>query len=97
MKGYGDPRPRPRHIIVKLLRYKDKVDIMKNRRESLQKESYNIVEDLTSADLEEKQRYSEKVSALYKEGVKLRFIAGIWKDRYGKPATFYEKPNHTTY
>ena len=86
----GNETPRPRHILVKLLRYKDKVEIMKMSRQTLRNELYHIVEDLTAADLEEKKRHSDTVSALYKQGVKLRFIAGVWRDRNGKPADFYK-------
>ena len=91
----GEDAARPRHIIVKLLRYKDKVDIMKKRREALKDESYHVVEDLRKVDLEMKQSWSEKVRALYQKGIKLRFIAGLWRDRNGKRAPFYNKPNET--
>ena len=91
----GKGATRPRHIIVKLFRYKDKVDIMKKRREALEEESYHVVKDLKKIDLEMKQSWSEKVSALYKAGIKLRFIAGMWRDRNGKRAPFYDKPNET--
>ena len=45
---------RPRHILIKLLRYQDKVEIMKNRKECLKDDSYYIADDLTRKDLEEK-------------------------------------------
>ena len=38
---------RTRHILIKLLRYQDKVDIMKNRKECLKDDNYYIVDDLT--------------------------------------------------
>jgi archaellum component FlaC len=84
---------RPRHILVKLLRYTDKVDVMKRRRDCLKMESFHIVEDLTAADLEDKQKWSESVNELYKRGIKFRYVAGLWRDKHGKRAPFYNKPN----
>ena len=82
--------PRPRHILVKVLRYKDKTDIMRRRRDCLNGEQYHIVEDLTAVDLEDKQRWAEKVRELYQRGTKLRFVGGVWRDRSGKKAPFYD-------
>ena len=42
---------RPRHILIKLLRYQDKVEIMKNRKECLKDDNYYIVDDLTRKNL----------------------------------------------
>ena len=53
---------RPRHILIKLLRYQDNVEIMKNRKECLKKDdNYYIVDDLTRKDLEEKQKWLSRV------------------------------------
>ena len=68
---------------------------MKNRRETLKDESYHVVEDLTKVNLEMKQSWSEKVRALYQKGIKLRFITEMWRDRNGKRASLYDKPNET--
>ena len=81
---------RTRHILVKLLRYTDKVNILKSSRQTLRGESYRIVEDLTKMDLDEKLKWKE-VSELYREGQKLRFVGGLWRDRQGKAAPFYEQ------
>ena len=82
---------RTRHILVKLLRFTDKVNILKSSRQTLQNESYRIVEDLTKIDLDEKQKWKEEVSELYEAGKKLRFVGGVWRDREGKAAPFYEQ------
>ena len=49
------------HILIKLLRYQDKVEIMKYRKECLKNDNYYIVDDLTRKDLEEKQKWSSRV------------------------------------
>ena len=55
--GARNLRPnRPRHMLIKLLRYQDKVEIMKNRKKCLKDDNYYIVDDLTRKDLEEKQK-----------------------------------------
>ena len=66
---------------------------MRRQRKCLADEDCRIVEDLTAIDLEEKKRWSMQVDILYKEGVRLRFISGMWRDRFGKPAVFYNNPN----
>ena len=81
---------RPRHILIKLLRYQDKVEIMKNRKECLKDDNYYIVDDLTGKDLEEKQRWSGRVKVLYQQGFYLHFVAGVWKDKKGNKAPFYD-------
>ncbi len=81
--------PRPRHIIVKLLRYTDKVKIMKMWRTCLKDESFRVTDDLTKSDLEEKKRWQPEVKALYNKGEKLRFVNGMWRDNKGKRASFY--------
>lgn len=86
----GKGAPRPRHILVKLLRYTDKVNLLKCWRQSLKDESYRVVEDLTKIDHEEKKKWSQEVSDLYEKGVKLRFSGGMWRDRRGNKAPFYK-------
>ena len=90
-KGKGTPRPR--HILVKLLRYSDKVKIFKGWRTCLKDESYKVVDDLTKFDYEEKKRWRVEVAELYKKGHKLRFINGLWRDIKGNKAPFYNKDN----
>lgn len=82
---------RTRHILVKVLRYTDKVNILRSSRQTLRDENYRIVEDLTKVDLDEKLKWKEEVSELYREGKKLRFVGGLWRDREGKAAPFYEQ------
>ncbi len=56
----GRATPRPRHILIKLLRYTDKVIFMRSWRQCLNDESYKIVDDLTNKiDLEEKKRWTQ--------------------------------------
>ena len=81
---------RPRHILIKLLRYQDKIEIMKNRKECLKDDNYYIVEDLTTKDLEEKQKWSSRVKVLYQQGFYFRFVAGVWRDKKGNKAPFYD-------
>ena len=87
---------RPKHILIKLQRYTDKVNILKLSRETLRSESHRIVDDLTKFDLEEKQRWKEEVNELYENGTKLRFFSGMWRDRSGKLAPFYHKGGCTS-
>ena len=70
---------KPRHVLVKLLSYRDKVEIMKSSRVVLKDEKFFIVDDLTKKDLEEKRKYREEVQGLYQHGTKLRFFAGKWR------------------
>ena len=74
---------RPRHILIKLLSYRDKVDIMRRARETLKNERYFIVDDLTPMDLAEKKKWNKKVQELYRNGTKLRFYAGKWRTAGG--------------
>ena len=67
---------KPRHILVKLLSYREKVDIMKKCRDVLKSEVYFIADDLSKVDLQEKMKWSKNVQSLYQNGVKLRFFAG---------------------
>ena len=86
---------RTRYILVKLSSYTDKVNILKSSRQTLQGESYRIVEDLTKVDLDEKLKWKEEVSELYREGQKLRFVGKLWRDLEGKAAPFYEQGGWT--
>ena len=97
----GKPRtykgkPVHRHILIKLLRYKDKINIFKNWRQSLEGETYRIADDLTKTDLEEKRKWKEEVADLYSKGIKLRFSGGLWRDRLGKKAPFYTHNAYVT-
>ena len=79
---------RPRHILVKLLSYREKVDVMRHARENLKNESYFIIDDLTQTDLKEKQKYVKQAQEIYKQGTKLRFYAGKWRQAGGVPFNF---------
>ena len=79
---------RPRHILVKFLSYRDKVDIMRRARDTLKTERYFIVDDLTQTDLKEKKKWNKQVQDLYKDGTKLRFYAGKWRQTGGIPFNF---------
>ena len=90
VRHYSGSLKKPRHILIRLLRYGDKVRIMKGWRQCLKTESFRITDDLTKVDLEEKQKWKEEVAELYKRGTKLRFSGGIWRDNAGKRAPFYK-------
>lgn len=77
------------HILVKLLSYRDKIDILKQSRAILSTEQYFILDDLTKTDLAEKKKWSKKVNKLYLQGTKLRFSAGKWRLN-GQPFAFEE-------
>jgi regulator of replication initiation timing len=77
------------HILVKVLSYRDKMDIMQTAKSVLKDEVYFIVDDLTKADLAEKKKWGQRVKQLYKEGTKLNFFAGKWR-RNGQPFLFTE-------
>ncbi len=85
----GSLKKKPRHILIRLLRYVDKVRVMKSWRQCLKDQSYRITDDLTQVDLEEKLKWKEEVSELYKRGIKLRFSGGMWRDDAGRRAPFY--------
>ena len=70
---------KPRHVLVKLLSYRDKVEIMKSSRVVLKDEKFFITDDLTKKDLEEKRKHRQEVQTLYGNGTKLRFFAGKWR------------------
>ena len=84
----GEGAARPRHILVKLLRYKNKVDNEKKGEKPLKMNLIMLLKMLQKLN-------KEKVRALYPKGIELRFIAGMWRDRNGKRAPFYDKPNET--
>ena len=84
---------RSRHILVKVLSYRDKVEIMKTARDVLKNEKFFIVDDLTTADLGEKRKWSKQVQALYAQGTRMRFYAGKWRLRGGNAYNF-ETPAH---
>ena len=79
---------RPRHILVKFLSYREKVDVMRRARDALKDERCFIVDDLTQSDLEEKQKWRDQVQEIYKKGTKLRFYAGKWRQNGGVPFNF---------
>ena len=81
---------KPRHILIKLLSYRDKVQVMKNARDVLKNEQFFILDDLTLPDLKEKQKWSQQVKDLYRQGTKLRFYAGKWRLLGGAPFDFKE-------
>ena len=83
------PHGRSPHILVKLLSYRDKIEIMKQAKSALKDTGYFILDDLTKADLTEKKKWSKQVKELYDQGKKLKFSAGKWR-RNGQPFTFRE-------
>ena len=87
-RGHG--KPRPRNILIKLLRYTDKINIMKSSKQVLKDKSHRFADDLTRVDLEEKRKWKEEVQALYQQGTKLRFTGGMWRSQ-GKLAPFYHE------
>ena len=78
----------PRHILVKFLSYRDKIDIMRRARDTLKNERYFVVDDLTQTDLKEKQKWNKRVQDLYKDETKLRFYAGKWRQAGCIPFNF---------
>ena len=85
----GKKVEKPRHILVKLLSYREKAEIMKKAREVLKNEKCYIVDDLTRADLAEKKKYKKEVQDLFAKGTKLRFYAGAWRGNGGVPYFFF--------
>ena len=81
----GKRGDRPRHIIFKTLSYREKVDIMKSARHSLQGEKFYLTDDMTMHDLEGKKKHAKEVQELYTKGTKLRFYAGQWRGNGGVP------------
>ena len=79
---------RPRHILLKFLSYREKVDVMRRARETLRDENYFFTDDLTPTDLEEKKKWSKRVQEMYNKGTKLRFFSGKWRQAGGIPFNF---------
>ena len=79
---------RPRHVLVKMLSYRDKVEIMKKTREVLKGENFFIIDDLTQSDLQEKRKWAKQAQELYLAGTKLRFFAGKWRQAGGTSYVF---------
>ena len=79
---------KPRHMLIKLLSYRDKVEVMRSARDALKNDRYFITDDLTPFDLQEKQKWVKQVQELYKAGTKMRFYAGKWRQLGGNPYKF---------
>ncbi|XP_041452966.1 uncharacterized protein LOC121406028 [Lytechinus variegatus] len=79
---------RPRHILLKFLSYREKIDVMRRARETLKDETYFMTDDLTPTDLEEKKKWIKQVQELYSKGTKLRFYSGKWRQAGGIPFNF---------
>ena len=74
---------RPAHILVKMLRYQDKLKVMREHRKALEGTPMFILDDLTAMDRIEKQRWKKEVKDLYENDIKLRFSAGRWRNTKG--------------
>ena len=61
-------------MLVKMLRYQDKLMIMRQQRQQLEDCDYYITDDLTKADLKEKRKHKKEVKFLYDRGIKLYFF-----------------------
>lgn len=81
--GRKNDQGKSRHILIKFLSYRDKIEVMRNTRNILTGERYFITDDLTPLDLKEKQKWVKQVQELYQSGVKLRFYAGKWRQLGG--------------
>ena len=81
------------HVLLKLLSYQDKRDIMRRRREVLKDESFFIIDDLTKKDLDEKRKYAKEAAEAYRRGERLHFAAGKWRSKNGL-ADFYTSRNN---
>ena len=89
----GKKGDRPRHMLVKLLRYQDKRTILKQQRKQLEDCDFFVTDDLTKVDLTQKKLHKAEVSFLFERGVKLFFSAGKWRDKNGNLAPFYNANN----
>ena len=58
---------KPRHMLIKLLSYRDKVEVMRCARDALKNERYFITDDLTPLDRQEKQKWVILVSFFSEE------------------------------
>ena len=72
----GRQRDRPRHIIVKLADFADKLTIFKNKRQALQNENYFFVDDLTDSDLQTKKQLQPVIDQAIKDKKKWTFRNG---------------------
>ncbi|KAJ8020282.1 LINE-1 retrotransposable element ORF1 protein [Holothuria leucospilota] len=79
---------RNRHILVKCSFFQDKILILRNARNALQSKPYFIIDDLTQVDLREKRKWSNKVQDLFRNGTRLHFSGGSWRDTSGRPFKF---------
>ena len=79
------PTGKDRHILVRCSFYQDKCDILKAAKASFRSSNIYIIEDLTPLDLKEKKKWSANVHKLCKDGVKLRFRNGKWRQADGAP------------
>lgn len=84
---------RPRHILLKTLSYRQKIDLMRNQREKLADENYYMTDDLTYEDLIEKRKWNTSVQELYRNNVKLHFSGGKWRNQAGVPYIFKPTSN----
>ena len=90
------PTGKDRHILVKCSLYQDKCNILQTAKASLRSSNIYIIEDLTTLDLRERKKWSANVSKLYKDGIKLSFRNGKWRQADGTPYKFDSysmKPN----
>ena len=55
---------RLRHVLMKLLSYRDKVNLMRKHRKALKDKNFFIMDDHTPVDLREKQKRSKNVRDL---------------------------------
>ena len=78
----GDAGPRrPRHLIFKLLRFQDKLSILRQKRKKLEKEQFFIVDDMTDADLATKRRLAPIIEEAKRSNKKWRYRDGqLWID-----------------
>ncbi len=86
--------PGPRHIIFKLLSYKDKVQILKQKREKLARKKYYITDDETDEDMATKRRLQPVINKAKEDNKKWRFTQGklfidgeLYRERRGQPST----------
>lgn len=82
---------RPRHMLVKLLSFQEKLEILRGQRKALEEYAIYIVDDLTKKDLEEKRKFKEVVKSAYDRGTRYHFSAGKWRGRNGQLAPFYNQ------
>ena len=82
---------RPRHMLVKLLSFQEKLEILRGQRKALEEYTIYIVDDLTKKDLEEKRKFKEDVKSAYDRGTRYHFSAGKWRGRNGQLAPFYNQ------